>query len=171
MNRFKAEIYRFFEMIFSLIPGFMGFYLRRWYYGFFLKSKGSSFKISVFSRIQQPQAVKIGNFVGFNDGTWIAANLKGGEIIIGDNVIVGPRCVLHSGNHNYEDPDIPIWKQGYSFSPIIIEDDVWIAANVTVLKGVTIGKGSVIAAGSVVTKNVEKYSIMAGVPAKIIGQR
>ena len=54
---------------------------------------------------------------------------------------------------------------------VIIEDDVWIGANVTILKGVTIGRGSVVAAGAVVTKTFPPYSIIGGVPAKIIKMR
>lgn len=54
---------------------------------------------------------------------------------------------------------------------MIIEDDVWCGANVTILKGVTIGRGSVIAAGSVVTKSCPSYSIIGGVPAKILKRR
>lgn len=55
--------------------------------------------------------------------------------------------------------------------PVIINDDVWIVANVTILKGVKIGEGSVIAAGSVVTKDVEPYCIYGGVPAKKLKHR
>ncbi len=54
---------------------------------------------------------------------------------------------------------------------VVIEEDVWVGANVIILKGVTIGRGSVIAAGSIVTKNVEPYSIYAGVPARKIKER
>lgn len=54
---------------------------------------------------------------------------------------------------------------------IIIEEDVWCGANVTILKGVTIGRGSIIAAGAVVTKNIPPYSIACGVPAKVIKKR
>lgn len=53
-------------------------------------------------------------------------------------------------------------------APVIIEDDVWCGANVTILKGVTIGRGSVVAAGAVVTKSFPPYSIIGGVPAKLI---
>ena len=56
-------------------------------------------------------------------------------------------------------------------APVIIEDDVWCGANVTILKGVTIGRGSVVAAGSVVTKSCAPYSIIGGVPAKLIKMR
>lgn len=55
--------------------------------------------------------------------------------------------------------------------PVVIEDGVWVGANVTILKGVTIGRGSVVAAGSVVTKSCEPYSIIGGVPAKLIKMR
>lgn len=55
--------------------------------------------------------------------------------------------------------------------PIVIEDDVWCGANVTILKGVTIGHGSVVAAGAVVTKSFPPYSIIGGVPAKLIKMR
>lgn len=52
-----------------------------------------------------------------------------------------------------------------------IEQDVWCGANVTILKGVTIGKGSIVAAGSVVTKSCPPYSIIAGVPARVLKKR
>jgi acetyltransferase-like isoleucine patch superfamily enzyme len=55
--------------------------------------------------------------------------------------------------------------------PVVIEDDVWCGANVTILKGVTIGHGSVVAAGAVVTKSFPPYSIIGGVPAKLIRMR
>lgn len=55
--------------------------------------------------------------------------------------------------------------------PIFIDDYVWIGVGAIVLQGVKIGKGAVIAAGSVVTKDIEPYSIVAGVPAKVIGKR
>lgn len=56
-------------------------------------------------------------------------------------------------------------------APVVIEDDVWIGANVTILKGVTIGRGSVVAAGVVVTKSCPPYSIIGGVPAKVLKMR
>ena len=56
-------------------------------------------------------------------------------------------------------------------APVVIEDDVWIGANVTRLKGVTIGRGSVVAAGAVVTKSCPPYSIIGGVPAKVLKMR
>lgn len=70
--------------------------------------------------------------------------------------------------HRYQRTDIPIKEQGIEARGILIQDDVWIGAGVTILDGVEIGRGSVIAAGAVVTKNVEPFSVMAGVPAHLL---
>lgn len=94
-----------------------------------------------------------------------------GKITIGDNVMMGPRVSMFAENHVFENPDITIQAQGVATAPIIIEDDCWIASNVVLLAGITIGKGSVIAAGSVVNMDIPPYSVVAGVPAKIIKSR
>jgi acetyltransferase-like isoleucine patch superfamily enzyme len=62
-------------------------------------------------------------------------------------------------------------NQGIITTPIVIEDDVWIGHGAVILKGVTLGQGSIIAASAVVTKDVSPYSIVGGIPAKIIGSR
>ena len=95
----------------------------------------------------------------------------GGKLKIGKDSVLGPNVVFFSGNHEFKDPTIPIRFQGGIPKPIVIEEDVWLGANVIVLGDVTIGKGSVIGAGSVVTKYVPPYSIAVGVPAKVIGKR
>jgi len=63
---------------------------------------------------------------------------------------------------------LPISRQKQSTSMIVIEDEVWIGANVVIVAGVTVGKHSVIAAGSVVTKDVPPFSIVVGNPAKVL---
>jgi len=65
----------------------------------------------------------------------------------------------------------PIRDQGHRPGEIIVEDDVWLGANVTVIGSVRVGQGAVVAAGAVVTKDVEPYSIVGGVPAKFIKKR
>ena len=93
------------------------------------------------------------------------------DIIIGRYCLLGNHVQLISGDHCFEDPNTPIKMQGTKIGKIIIEDDVWIGALVTVLRGKTIGKGSVIGANAVVTKNIPPYSIAVGNPAKVICKR
>jgi acetyltransferase-like isoleucine patch superfamily enzyme len=94
-----------------------------------------------------------------------------GEIRIGDNVRIAPQVMIIGANHIFSDPDKLICQQGMERKSIIIEDDVWVAGRVNIMAGVKIGKGSVIAAGAVVSKDVPPYSVVAGVPAKVIKQR
>lgn len=94
-----------------------------------------------------------------------------GGLTIGHGVRIAAGCVVIPANHVIEDTLQPIRKQGVTKVGIIIEDDVWIGANVTVLDGVHIAKGCVIAAGSVVRGNTDPYSIYAGVPARKIRSR
>ena len=84
---------------------------------------------------------------------------------------MGSMVTIFSENHNYERLSLPIRKQGESRKGIIIEDDCWIGAGSTILNGVTVGQGSVIAARLVVTKDVESFSVVAGVPAQLIKRR
>ena len=92
-------------------------------------------------------------------------------ISIGKNSLIGANSYIISGNHRFDDVNIPIRLQGYEGNSIGIGEDVWLGAQVTVLPGVTIGNGAVIAAGAVVNKAVPAYEIWGGVPARKIGQR
>jgi len=94
-----------------------------------------------------------------------------GFVQIGSHVLMSPRVSIYSENHNFGSTDIPMKAQGVTRDNVVIEDDCWIASNSIILSGVTIGKGSIISAGSVVTKDVPPFSIVAGVPARIIRKR
>lgn len=113
-------------------------------------------------------SLKIGDNVGINHYCFIGVR---GDIQIGDNVIFGPRVNIFSENHNYSNIEIPIKNQGVSKGKTKIGNDIWIGANVSIMSGVTIGDGCVIAAGAVVTKDIPAYSIIGGVPAKLIKSR
>lgn len=116
--------------------------------------------------IRSAVMVKIGQGTTINRNTCILDH-----VTIGKDCSIAPNCVIVGSNHLFMDGSKTIKSQGSEIVGIVIEDDVWIAANVTVLDGVTIGKGSVIAAGAVVTKSVMPYTIVGGVPAKEIGKR
>lgn len=83
-----------------------------------------------------------------------------GRIIIGKNVMFGPKCNLFAENHVFFNTECSIKSQGVQQKGITVEDDCWIGSNVTILDGVTIGKGSVIGAGTLVTKDIPAGSVI-----------
>jgi acetyltransferase-like isoleucine patch superfamily enzyme len=113
-------------------------------------------------------------FFEIGDNSFIGCNAvigAGGGIRIGSNVLIGQSVNIHSENHNFMDPERLIRDQGVTYQGVIIEDDVWIGSKATILDGVTIGCGAVVAAGAVVTRSVSPYTVVAGVPAKVIKSR
>ena len=94
------------------------------------------------------------------------------SLTIGNKVIFGPHPTIITGDHRIDVIGKFIIdsheKLPQNDAPVMIEDDVWTGANITILKGVTIGRGSVIAAGAVVNKSCPPYSIIGGVPAKVL---
>jgi len=112
------------------------------------------------------------NKVIFGSGCRINENVYIEAASIGNDVLIAPNVTILSRMHEFSRTDIPISLQGYKEEKkVIIGDDVWLGRNVLVMPGVSIGEGAVIAASSVVTKDVGKYQIVAGVPAKIIDVR
>lgn len=91
-----------------------------------------------------------------------------GGITIGNNVYTSPFVQMVAVNHVYSDREQPIIAQGITAQGIVIEDNVWIGSGALILDGVRVGKGAVVAGGAVVTKDVAPYTIVAGVPAKVV---
>jgi len=91
-----------------------------------------------------------------------------GPVTVGNHVNLAQGITVTALNHNFADASLRIDEQGVSTLPVTIEDDVWIGANAVVLPGVTVGTHSVVAAGAVVCRDVPPYSLVAGVPAKVI---
>ncbi len=112
--------------------------------------------------------VSIGDRTAINRNASIDARA---EIRIGKDVLIGPGAQLIAYQHVFAAPDRTINAQGVRTGPILVEDDVWIGANAVVLVDVTIGRGSVVGAGAVVTRSCAPFSILAGVPARVIGMR
>lgn len=112
----------------------------------------------------------IGDHVSLNANVYINA-CSGGTIHIGNDVLIGPNVVLRASDHAFDDLSRPMRTQGHTPGTIVIEDDVWLGANVTVVGGVRIGRGAIIAAGAVVTTDVPSQAIAGGVPARLIRRR
>jgi acetyltransferase-like isoleucine patch superfamily enzyme len=91
-----------------------------------------------------------------------------GGVTIGDRVYTSPFTQIIAVNHVFDDPARPFVEQGITAEGIVVEDDVWLGANVVVTDGVRIGKGAVVAAGAVVTRDVPPHTVVAGVPARVI---
>ena len=127
------------------------------------------------SDIKGLKNLSIGDYTSIPKGSTIYCTQA--ELFIGRKVIFGPKPTILTGDHRIDivgkciidvtDKD----KLPENDAPVIIEDDVWCGANVTILKGVTIGRGSIIAAGAVVTNDVGECEIWGGVPSKKIGDR
>ena len=89
---------------------------------------------------------------------------------VGRRVMIGPHCYLTDADHG-TDAGSSVQSQPMRCEPVVIEDEAWIGAHVTVLPGVRIGTGAVVAAGSVVTRDVPAMSIVAGAPARLLRYR
>jgi len=112
--------------------------------------------------------ILIGDNVHIGEGTIIYSDL---EIIIKDNVIIGPQNIIVDFDHIYNDKNTFISQQGHNAKKVLIEDDVWVSSHCCIVKGVSIKRGSIIGAGSVVNKDIPPYSVACGVPVKIIKKR
>jgi maltose O-acetyltransferase len=113
--------------------------------------------------------IEMGNRVAFNYGCYV--NGFGG-LIIHDGAEFGPYTMIHTANHNMDDPDRPVTEQGWQTTrPVEIGANCWIGMGTCILPGVHIGAGCVIGAGSVVVKDLEPYSIAVGNPARTIKRR
>ena len=115
-------------------------------------------------RADTTHKIFIGEDTYFNSETRFGC--QDSDIKIGNNVLVGPRVSFESASHNvvFEEGK----GRGLFTKEIIIQDKTWIGAGAIILQGVTIGEGSVVAAGAVVNKDVKKYVVVGGIPARII---
>jgi acetyltransferase-like isoleucine patch superfamily enzyme len=166
-----------------------------------MKSVKQSFIRSIWQRIYQVYAVRenviLGHRVHIGMGSILWAPK---HLVIGDDVYIGKTCTIqvdgYIGNyvmianqvgligridHDFRAIGFPIryapWIGEKSYKgegndlQIILEEDVWVGFGAIILSGVRVGRGAIIAAGSIVTKDIEPYAIVAGVPAKSVGKR
>lgn len=186
LNLFKNLLLFFLKILFSIQNSLRIFFVNV-KYGLMLEKRVSIYSLSHLKvgrnvYISEGSILQCGGEkwcgykggISIGDGSHIGCNcvlLGGGQIEIGNKCGIGPGTVITSQGHYYNEINKYIFDQDILLAKIIIEDDVFIGANCTVLSGVTIGKGSFIGAGAVVTKNITPYSIAVGVPAKVIKKR
>jgi len=160
----------FVEGIVAFLPRHSGFYavIKRFLLNIAGAKIGKCVHIYPGVRIYVPKGLIIGNNVSISSYVVITT---AGKVTIGDNVLIGYGAKILSANHRIPGGLGTIYGAGHVCKPVVIEDDVWIGANVIVLPGVTLGKGCVVAAGSVVSRNIAPYSIVGGIPAVYIRRR
>jgi maltose O-acetyltransferase len=124
---------------------------------------GRNVNIERFADIGFHPTVRIGD----NSGIGVRSVVTHADI--GDDVMMGPDFVYIPVNHLFDRTDVPMRAQGLTpIRRLTIGNDVWIGRRVMAMPGVRIGNGAIVAAGAVVTKDVPDYSIVGGVPAKVI---
>lgn len=195
ITRLKSEIHLLVAGLIRNIPGSLGWRLRQIFYknkfrtigekvsfdtntyirGANNISLGDNIGFGIFTQLycddlNSDAKIQIGSNCNFNSNVMINADNEG-FIEIGNNVIVGPNVVIRASNHNFDNLNEPIKKQGHKPGKVIIEDNVWIGANVVLLSNIRISSDSIIAAGSVVSKSIPKGKIAAGIPARVIKSR
>ena len=119
------------------------------------------------------KGARFGSHISLGDRSGIGIRAEiADHVTIGNDVMMGPECIIYTRNHAFSDLEIPMCRQGFSEpKPVVIDDDVWIGGRVTILPGVHIKQGSIIGAGAVVTKDVEAYTIVGGNPAHFLKKR
>lgn len=137
------------------------------------KKHGKNFIFDPFG-VYSFESIEVGEHVYIGLNPTILAK-KGNTITFGNKIMLGPNVTIMGGDHRSQVIGKYMFdvkdKLPENDQPVIIEDDVWIGSDATILKGVTIGRGSIVAANALVIKSVPPYSIVGGVPAKILKKR
>lgn len=130
------------------------------------RNVGKNVNLEKGARIDNWKELEVG------DNSGIGINARIGLVKIGNDVMMGPECLILTNDHDFKSKNMPMNKQGFKgHERVKIGNDVWIGQRVIILGGVEVGDGAIIAAGSVVTKNVPDYTIVGGNPARIIKKR
>jgi acetyltransferase-like isoleucine patch superfamily enzyme len=149
-------------------PGWVGYNLRFIVYKILLEEIDSFGYIHPGVYLTHTYGIRIGRSVIIHTGAILDGR---GGITLGDYVSIGSNVCITSSTHLYRDHSSPKPLQGHVMKPVLIRDEAVIGEKSTILGGVTIGKSAVVENGSVVTKNVEDYAIVSGIPAKVVGSR
>jgi len=149
---------------FSLIPGLLGIAVRRVWYEKTLERCGENLVVDFLGAIRTSRS-RIGNNCYIGRANWF------GWVEVGDDFLSGNGVTINSGNeqHGWQSTDQPIRIQPGRHRMVRIGEDVWIGSNTSVLEDIS--RGTVVGSGSVVTKSFPEYSVIAGVPAKVIRMR
>lgn len=127
-------------------------------------------RISPTASFANGRNIVLGERVNIGAGASLWAGSGSARIVVGDDTLIAPAVMLTAANYRYDDGS-PINDQAMEEADIIVGRDVWLGYGAVVLAGVTIGDGAIIGAAAVVRKDVPAYAIVAGNPARIVGER
>lgn len=167
INRITNICLEFEVMILHLVGYIPLHHVRRFFYRVSGITIGKGTTIHVGTRFYDPHNISVGEDTIIGE----FAVLDGREkLIIGNHVDIASEVMIYNSEHNVNSEDFA-GVDSVVIAPVVIDDYVFIGPRVIILPGVTIGKGAVVGAGAVVTKDVEPFSIVGGIPAKVIGER
>ncbi|HVN36713.1 MAG TPA: DapH/DapD/GlmU-related protein [Myxococcota bacterium] len=150
------------------LPGPLGMWLRYAFYRSLFERLASFAYFYPGVHLTHSYGIRAGRGLAVNTGALLDGR---GGIRLGDDVLVGPYAVIASSEHAHAQLDVPMAEVDHELAPVEIGSDVWIGAHAVITAGIRIGDHAVVAAGAVVTAEVGAYQIVAGVPARAIGDR
>ncbi|RNA67737.1 acyltransferase [Alteribacter keqinensis] len=153
---------------YRMVKGTKGLVLRYVLLKSIAKNCGDNISIHPNVYLLNPRNFSVGNNVSIHPMCYIESF---GGIEIGNDVSIAHGVTIMSTGHHFASLDTTINNQGGFIDRIVIDDDVWIGAKATILAGNKISTGSVVGAGAVVSKEVQAYTVVGGVPAKVIKER
>lgn len=166
-NRIRNILLEFWVMILHYIGHIPIHHVRRFFYRLSGMHIGTGSTIHTGVRFFEPYRIMIGEDTIVGEGAFLDGRAP---LHIGNHVDIASEVMIYNSEHNVHAEHFAA-DEGIITAPVRIEDYVFIGPRVIILPGVTIGKGAVVGAGAVVTKDVEPFSIVGGVPAKPIGER
>ena len=147
----------------ELLPQF----LRRIFFKAIFRKLGAAGLVDYKTYFRYPSRMSIGDHSYINRGCCLyGSSLPGVEIVIGNDVALGPHVKIFTASHDYSTYDLKD-----TAASVRVEDNAWVGGGSILLPGVTIGRGAVIGAGSVVTRDIPPFSVAAGNPARVVGSR
>lgn len=163
MRRIKTILLELDVFILILVGHVPCHYVRRFFYRFFGMKIGSGSTIHTGARFYNVANISIGEDTIIGEQVVLDGRDK---LVIGNHVDFATQVMVYNAEHDLEDKDFKAVT-----APVVIEDYVFVGPRAIILPGVKIGKGAVVAAGAVVSKDVEPFTVVGGVPAKLIRKR
>lgn len=163
VNRFYNYCLDFELLLLTVVGNIPIFIVRRVFYELSGMKIGNGSNIHLWARFYEPSNIRIGDDTILGDNVFIDGRDK---VTIGSHTDIASQVLIYNSEHDISSPDFSATQ-----ASVQIEDYVFIGPRAIILPGVKIGKGAVVAAGAVVTADVDAFSIVGGVPAKVIGER